>query len=108
MKLSPTQTDHLVPGKELRDCIAIRSRGNLGLIEQYEMVVAVPAFDHRNSKLASIAAETVAKFSTVVISRSLTMSAMSSTFSSALMQALIEERHFALVDGFALSNLGSL
>ena len=41
-------------------------------------------------------------------SLSLTMSAVSSTFASALSHALREERHFALVDDFALSNLGSL
>jgi hypothetical protein len=41
-------------------------------------------------------------------SLSLTMSAVSSMFSSALPHALREERRFALVDGFALSNLGSL
>jgi hypothetical protein len=34
-------------------------------------------------------------------SRSLTMSALSSTFLSTLLYALIEERHFALVDRFA-------
>src|SRR5579864_9388753 len=34
-----------------------------------------------------------------VISRSLTMSAVSSTFLSTLLYALMEERHFALVDG---------
>ncbi len=39
---------------------------------------------------------------------SLTMSALSSTFSSVLLRALIEERHFALVDGLRVSNLGSL
>ena len=44
----------------------------------------------------------------VVKSRSLTMSAVSSTLASALSHALGEERHFALVDSFALSNLGSL
>jgi hypothetical protein len=43
-----------------------------------------------------------------VKSPSLTMSAVSSMFSSALPHALREERHFAIVDGFALSNLGSL
>src|SRR5215471_1080044 len=36
------------------------------------------------------------------------MSAVSSTILSTLPYALVEERHFALVDGFALSNLGSL
>src|SRR5215472_5947358 len=41
-------------------------------------------------------------------SSSLTMSAVSSTFLSTQLHALLEERHFALVDGFALSNLGSL
>src|SRR5258708_39101632 len=39
-------------------------------------------------------------------SRSLTMSAVSSTFLSTLLHALVEERHFALVDGGALSHLG--
>jgi len=41
-------------------------------------------------------------------SPSLTMSAVSSILLSAPPHALREERHFALVDGFALSNLGSL
>ncbi len=41
-------------------------------------------------------------------SRSLTMSAVSSEFLSILSYALIEERHFALVDGLRVSNLGSL
>jgi hypothetical protein len=36
------------------------------------------------------------------------MSAVSSAVSSTLLYALREERHFALVEGFALSNLGSL
>ena len=36
------------------------------------------------------------------------MSAMSSSLRVDLRNALGEERHFALVDGFALSNLGSL
>jgi len=36
------------------------------------------------------------------------MSAVSSTFWSALLYALMEERHFALVDGLRISNLGSL
>jgi len=36
------------------------------------------------------------------------MSAVSSILLSARRHALREERHFALVDGFALSNLGSL
>ena len=36
------------------------------------------------------------------------MSAVSSKFSSALLYALKEERHFALEDGFALANLSSL
>jgi hypothetical protein len=43
-----------------------------------------------------------------VTSQSLTMSAVPSTFSSTLPHALREERRFALVDDFALSNLGSL
>jgi hypothetical protein len=34
------------------------------------------------------------------------MSAVSSAFLSTLLHALVEERHFALVDGGALSNLG--
>src|SRR5437868_9898471 len=34
------------------------------------------------------------------------MSAVSSTFLSTLLHALVEKRHFALVDGGALSNLG--
>jgi hypothetical protein len=55
--IPPTQSDYFVTGKELRDGVAIRSRGNFGLIEQYEMVATVPAFDHwKVSKLASIAA----------------------------------------------------
>ena len=41
-------------------------------------------------------------------SPSLTMSAVSSTFWRALLYALVEERHFALVDGLRISNLGSL
>src|SRR5438477_6308542 len=36
------------------------------------------------------------------------MSAVSSTFRAPLQRALGEERHFALVDGFAFSNPGSL
>jgi len=36
------------------------------------------------------------------------MSAVSSTILSTRSHALREERHFALVDWFALSNLGSL
>ncbi len=43
-----------------------------------------------------------------VTSPSLTMSAMSSRSLSTQLRALVEERHFALVDGFALTNLGSL
>jgi hypothetical protein len=36
------------------------------------------------------------------------MSAGVKQFSRTLLQALIEERHFALVDGLRISNLGSL
>ena len=46
--------------------------------------------------------------SVVAKSRSLTMSAVSSTVLSALLYALVEERHFALVVGLRVSNLGSL
>jgi hypothetical protein len=44
----------------------------------------------------------------VVTSPSLTMSAAVKQFSSTLLYALIEERHFALVVGLRVSNLGSL
>jgi len=37
-----------------------------------------------------------------------TMSARVKRFSRTLLQVLIEERHFALVDGLRISNLGSL
>src|SRR5581483_839907 len=39
-------------------------------------------------------------------SRSLTMSAMSSTFLATLLHALMKERHFALVVGLRVSNPG--
>jgi len=41
-------------------------------------------------------------------SRPLTMSAGVKQFSRTLLQALIEERHFALADGLRIFNLGSL
>jgi len=41
-------------------------------------------------------------------SGSLTMSAVSSSFLRTLLYALIEERHFALVDGLRFPTLGSL
>ena len=47
-----TQTDYSITRKELGDSVAIRSRSDLGIIEQYKMVATVPAFDH----MASIAA----------------------------------------------------
>ena len=47
--MPPAQPDQLVTGKELRDGIAIRSRGDLVLIEQYEMIPAVPAFNQSKS-----------------------------------------------------------
>jgi hypothetical protein len=63
------QADHFVTGEKLRDCVAIRSRRSLSLIEQYEMVATVPTFDHKISKVASIAALKVANFSAVATSR---------------------------------------
>jgi len=62
----------------------------------------------RNSSGPLIITGWLARRRTISLSRSLTMSAVSSRFSSTLLYALIEERHFALVDGLRVSNLGSL
>src|SRR4051812_5486497 len=59
-------------------------------------------------QLQTVVCQSGEPLSVVVTSPSLTMSAVSSTCSSTLLYALREERHFALVDGLRVSNLGSL
>jgi hypothetical protein len=57
----------------------------------------------RDCAVSSVRPTTATVRVTVVTSPSLTMSAVLSTFSSALMQALTEERHSAVVDGLRFS-----